>query len=225
MLTEPSTSEAARKTLRQTQATDSFYQSRGKRIFDFLLGSLLLIAFSPILAIAWLAVRLTSPGPAIFSQHRVGLHGELFVMHKFRSMYIDQEHRVDIDAIKEGEKQGILHKVENDPRITPVGRFLRKTSIDELVQIWNVVRGDMSLVGPRPLVPHMLEPYPEIREKRSRVRPGITGLWQIYARTDNISVLGMVEHDLEYIDKCSLLTDLYILMKTPFAVLGMKGAQ
>lgn len=224
-MTESSPPAATKHMLHRTPAVNSIYRTYGKRLFDLIFGSLLLIALSPILAIAWLAVRMTSPGPAIFSQHRVGFHGALFMMYKFRSMYIDQEHRVDIEAIKDGEKQGILHKVDNDPRITPVGRFLRKTSIDELLQIWNVVKGDMSLVGPRPLVPHMLAPYPEIRKKRSQVRPGITGYWQIYARTDNISVLGMVKYDLEYIEKCSLLTDVIILMKTPMAVLSMKGAQ
>jgi exopolysaccharide production protein ExoY len=127
-------------------------------------------------------------------------------------------------AVSQSEQQGLLFKTRNDPRVTRVGALLRKTSIDELPQLLNVVRGEMSVVGPRPLVPHMLDPFPELRRIRSQVRPGITGLWQVSARHLNTSALQMAPYDLEYIKKFSLWLDLRILLKTPAAVLLAKGA-
>ena len=201
------------------------YRAWGKRVFDIVGGSLLLILFSPILGIAWLAVRFTSRGVGIFSQERIGLHGKPFVFYKLRSMYDNQESRVNMEKVKEGEANGLLYKPKDDPRVTPVGWFIRKTSIDELPQFWSVICGNMSLVGPRPLVPHMLAPYPEIMAYRSQVRPGISGQWQVSARKDNISVLGMVKHDDYYINNYSMTMDLWILFKTPFVVMHTRGAQ
>jgi lipopolysaccharide/colanic/teichoic acid biosynthesis glycosyltransferase len=137
-------------------------------------------------------------------------------MYKFRSMYIDQESRVDMDAIEENNKKGILFKPEDDPRVTEVGNFIRCTSIDEFPQLFNVLMGSMSLVGPRPLVPHMLAPFPDIMRKRSQVKPGITGLWQVSARSRNDSVHEMDAYDLQYVSDYSFWMDVKILLKTPF---------
>ena len=120
--------------------------------------------------------------------------------------------------------RGILHKVKRDLRVTPIGALLRRTSIDELPQLFNVLRGEMSLVGPRPLTPFMLKHLPEFAEVRGLVRPGITGLWQIRDREHNTSAEFMIEHDLEYVARCGLRLDAVILVRTPFVVLGGKGA-
>ncbi len=201
------------------------YRTWGKRALDFVIGFILMVIFAPIIGLACLAIRLTSPGSAMFAQKRCGLYGEPFVMYKLRSMYIDHESRVDMTKINEEKTQGLVHKADDDSRVTPVGWFLRKTSIDELPQVWNVVRGEMSLVGPRPLVPYMLEPFPEILKLRSQVRPGITGLWQVSDRENNTSVHGMLKYDSQYVERHSLMMDLLILLKTPNAVLNMRGAQ
>ena len=200
------------------------YRAVLKRAFDVVGGILILLLAAPIIALAWLAIRLTSRGRAIFAQERIGRDGKLFVMYKLRTMHVDQENHVDMEVIAEKQANGVLHKQDRDPRVTLVGRLLRKTSMDELPQLWNVVRGDMSLIGPRPLVPYMLAPYPDIKERRSRVRPGITGLWQVYARNDNRTALGMVKYDYHYADHYCLTLDIFILLKTPFVVLGAKGA-
>lgn len=208
-----------------TQVNQRLYRTWGKRILDLCGACVLLILVFPALCITWMIVMLTSQGPAIFAQNRIGLHGKKFRFYKFRSMYVDQETRIDMDKIKQGAAMGLLYKPDNDSRVTPVGRFIRKTSIDELPQLLNVIRGDMSLVGPRPLVPHMLKPYPEILKHRSQVRPGLTGLWQVSARADNNSVLGMVKYDDDYVNNYSMLTDLSILLKTPFVVINTNGAK
>jgi lipopolysaccharide/colanic/teichoic acid biosynthesis glycosyltransferase len=138
-------------------------------------------------------------------------------------MFTDQD-EVDSQALRETEQKGILYKPKRDPRITGVGAFLRKTSIDELPQLFNVLRGDMSLVDPRALVHHMLEPYPALRKVRSQVRPGITCLWQICPRNLNTSALQVMPYDLEYITKFGLWLDLKILATTPAAVISARGA-
>ena len=201
---------------------DVMYNAIGKRSLDIILAGLLLLAALPIIVITALVVRLTSDGPVIFSQPRVGKNGNHFDFYKFRSMYIDQDSRVDINKITEDKKQGILFKHKSDPRVTHVGRWLRKTSIDELPQLYNILCGDMSLIGPRPLVPYMLEPYPEIAKLRNSVRPGLTGLWQICNRHNNRSLMDMESYDLDYINRLSLKLDLVILFKTPFKL--MDGA-
>jgi len=208
-----------------TQINKRLYRAWGKRALDLVGGCALMVFLFPIFCISWIAVMLTSRGPTIFAQERIGLNGKPFVFYKFRSMYIDQESRVDMKKIKEGEANGFLYKTDDDPRITPVGRFIRKASIDELVQIWNVIRGDMSLVGPRPLVPHMLAPYPEIMKHRSKIRPGLTGLWQVSDRENNTSVLGMVKYDRHYVENYSMTMDLLILLKTPLVVILARGAK
>jgi lipopolysaccharide/colanic/teichoic acid biosynthesis glycosyltransferase len=195
-----------------------------KRVLD-LIGALALILFlSPVLLIAALVVRLSSSGPALFHQQRWGQSGSQFACWKFRTMYVKHDHLVDPATLRQLQAQGVLLKPENDPRVTRVGAFLRKTSIDELPQLFNVVTGKMSLVGPRPLMLHMLEPYPELCEVRGRMRPGITGLWQISAREQNETALQMAPYDLAYLREFSLWTDLKILARTPAAVLFGRGA-
>lgn len=147
-----------------------------------------------------------------------------FRVYKLRSMYVDQGQLIDLGKIRAGEAVGITFKSECDPRVTPVGRLLRKTSIDELPQLWNVIRGEMSLVGPRPLAPLLFTEYPELAVRRSEVRPGITGFWQVSARAQNTSIESMAEYDLDYVEGCSLIHDVGILLKTPFVVISMVGA-
>jgi lipopolysaccharide/colanic/teichoic acid biosynthesis glycosyltransferase len=139
-------------------------------------------------------------------------------------MYVDEAANLKSQQSSEDRSRGTLLKLQNDPRVTRVGALLRKTSIDELPQLLNVLRGEMSLVGPRPLIIHMLEPFPEIREVRCVMRPGITGLWQIRHREFNTSVMDMIADDAEYIAHFSLLLDLQVLLATPWAVIRGNGA-
>lgn len=189
----------------------------------------LALVLSPLLIGAALAVRLSSPGPVMFRGSRWGWRGGTFACCKFRSMRRPEEvqhvetagQRAEREA---SERAGGVHKAKNDPRVTRVGAWLRRTSIDELPQLWNVWRGEMSLVGPRPLVLPMMAGYPEIRELRGRLRPGMSGLWQIRARQHNTSVMDMLPHDLEYLARFSLWLDVKILLATIPAVWGGHGA-
>jgi lipopolysaccharide/colanic/teichoic acid biosynthesis glycosyltransferase len=172
-------------------------------------------------------VRLTSPGPALFRQLRQGARGRPFWFLKFRSMAIDAEQRLrDLESLNEAGG-GVLFKMRNDPRVTPLGRWLRRTSLDELPQLLNVIRGEMSLVGPRPLQlrdSQLLEQLePEAYARRLAVRPGLTGAWQVGGRSETDS-LGMLKLDLDYIDNWSLRRDLSILCRTFGAVLHGRGA-
>lgn len=195
-----------------------------KRALD-LVGSVTLILFlSPVLLGAAVAVRLSSPGPVFFRQKRWGRGGGQFNCWKFRTMHVKQDKLVDPAILHRLQDQGVLLKLKKDPRVTRVGAFLRKTSIDELPQLFNVVLGDMSLVGPRPLMLHMLEPFPELCEARGQMRPGITGLWQISAREQNETALQMAQYDLEYIRDFSLWADLKIMARTPAVVFFRGGA-
>jgi len=193
-----------------------------KAVLDRVLGTLLLVAASPVIAIGALAVRLTSRGPVFFRQERVGVRGRTFTMIKLRSMYVDADaRRAEVEQLDEGS--GVLFKIRNDPRVTPVGRLLRRYSIDELPQLWNVARGDMSLVGPRPPLPKEVDQYQDQVLRRLHVRPGLTGLWQVSGRSD-LSWDESVQLDLRYVDNWSLAMDLLILWKTGRAVLRAKGA-
>jgi lipopolysaccharide/colanic/teichoic acid biosynthesis glycosyltransferase len=195
-----------------------------KRTLD-LMGALALVGFlSPILLLVAVAVRLSSPGPAFFRQKRWGRGSSQFSCWKFRTMYVEQDSLVDPATVQRLQARGVLLKPKNDPRVTPIGAFLRKASIDELPQLFNVIAGEMSLVGPRPLMLHMLTPYPELRDARGQMRPGVTGLWQISSRENNESVLQMAPYDLAYIHGFSLWTDAKILARTPAAVLFGRGA-
>jgi lipopolysaccharide/colanic/teichoic acid biosynthesis glycosyltransferase len=174
------------------------------------------------LAVA-LAIRIESPGPVLFRQIRVGRWGGLFTMWKFRSMYADAEAR-KAELLKQNEMQGgVIFKMRQDPRITRVGSFIRKTSIDELPQLWNVFKGDMSLVGPRPPVPAEVNEYSLADRRRLEVIPGITCIWQVSGRSE-IPFDQQVELDVEYIESQSFWTDIKILLKTIPALLLGKGA-
>ena len=195
-----------------------------KRAFDLVCASLLLIFLSPVLLAAALGVRLSSPGPVLFRQKRWGRAERQFVCWKFRTMHADQDGLVDTSTVQRLQAQGILFKPRNDPRVTRVGAFLRRTSIDELPQLFNVLVGDMSLVGPRPLTLHMLDLYPKLRRARGQVRPGLTGLWQISERESNQTALQMAPYDLGYIRDFTLWMDFRILLRTPAVVLFGRGA-
>ena len=194
-----------------------------KRIMDIVISALGMLILSPLFLLIALAVKLSSPGPVFFKQVRVGRYGRHFTFYKFRSM------RPNADAEKAGlmarneSRDGVIFKMKDDPRITKVGRFLRRTSLDELPQLWNVFIGDMSLVGPRPPVPSEVEKYTLEDRKRLDVIPGITCLWQIKGRSD-IPFHEQVRLDKEYILTPGIWKDFVILLKTIPAIIGGKGA-
>lgn len=194
-----------------------------KRIFDIVVTLASMPLILPVLLVTAMAIRLDSKGPVLFKQNRVGLHKKLFPMFKFRSMVVDAEERMkDIEHLNEAE--GANFKIKDDPRITRVGRFIRKMSIDELPQLINVLRGDMSLVGPRPMSIRDVSHFDKgMQRKRFSVRPGITGLWQVSGRSD-LTFDQWIELDLEYIDRWSFALDLKILMRTIPVVLFGRGA-
>ncbi len=193
-----------------------------KRTFDVVVSALVMIAFAPLFGAIALAIKLGSPGPVLFGQRRVGQNGRAFQMLKFRSMYQDAEQR--LDALRaQNEMSGPVFKMANDPRVTRIGRFLRKTSLDELPQFWNVLKGEMSVVGPRPPIPSEVRQYKRWQKRRLSVKPGITCIWQISGR-NNIDFERWMELDLQYIDEWSLWGDIEICFKTIPAVLGARGA-
>jgi len=197
-------------------------QRRFKRAGDLILSFVLGIVTLPLTAILSLIIKLDSDGPAIFRARRVGLEGREFTLYKFRSMYADAEERLaELAHMNVGG--GHLIKIPNDPRVTKVGRFLRKYSLDELPQLWNVLKGDMSLVGPRPQSPSEVALYTEHQRRRLGAVPGITGLWQVSARDDPRFEV-WVAKDLEYIDNWSLWLDIRVLFQTIGVVLGGKDA-
>jgi exopolysaccharide biosynthesis polyprenyl glycosylphosphotransferase len=194
-----------------------------KRTFDVVTSAAALLVLSPLLAAIAIAIKLESPGPVLFGQRRVGRNGRAFRMLKFRSMFIDAEAR--LEALRaQNEMSGPVFKMRNDPRVTRVGRCLRRTSLDELPQFWNVLRGEMSVVGPRPPVPSEVRQYKRWQRRRLSVRPGITCIWQISGRND-IDFDRWMELDLEYIDSWSLAGDIAICLKTIPAVLSARGAR
>lgn len=200
------------------------WQLAVKRTFDLFAATLLLLALSPLLLLVAVLVLLSSTGPVLFKQERCGLRGRKFTMLKFRTMVVDQSRVLDPRQVSSSEALGILVKLRADPRVTPIGRFLRRTSIDELPQLINVICGDMSLVGPRPLLPFMLISDPDSLQPRSQMRPGITGLWQVKARSKNTSIREMIDFDLRYIREFSLWLDVRILVATIPTLLGTEGA-
>ncbi len=205
--------------LRGQTATAGLY---AKRVFDIAATFAALIALWPLIALVVLAVRLTSAGPAFFVQTRIGQHGARFGMVKFRSMYADAETRRA--ALEAGsDRDGLCFKMKDDPRVTPLGRFLRRTSLDELPQLFNVLWGDMSLVGPRPALPQEVAAYPVEAMGRLAVLPGITGVWQVSGRAE-VSFDAMVVMDLAYARGHSLAGDLAILARTVGVVVTGRGA-
>ena len=193
-----------------------------KNLIDYVLGSIIFIIFIPIYLFVGMLIKISSRGPVFFEQKRMTKDCRIFYMYKFRTMYVDAEKRLK-DLMKYNEADGPLFKMKNDPRITRVGRFLRKFSIDELPQIINVLKGELSLVGPRPPLPVEVEKYDDWEIKRMNVKQGITGLWQVSGRSD-LSFEEMARLDLYYIQNWSIEMDLKILLKTIPAALFGKGA-
>lgn len=194
-----------------------------KRSLDLCISSSALLVLSPLFLATIIAIKVESPGAAFFSQTRVGKNGKTFTMWKFRSMFIDAEAR-KAELERDNEMSGgVLFKMKNDPRITRIGRFIRKFSIDELPQIWNVLCGDMSIVGPRPAIPSEVEQYSMQDRQRLRLKPGITCIWQVSGRSD-IPFKKQVELDRRYISQTSLFTDILLILKTIPAVIFAKGS-
>jgi len=193
-----------------------------KRLVDLVLAGLGLLVTLPLWLGVMLAIRIDSPGPAIFTQERVGRHGRRFQFYKFRSMYVDAEQRLS-EVIARNEIDGPVFKMRNDPRVTKVGAFLRRTSLDELPQLVNVLRGEMSLVGPRPPLPREVEKYRPADTVRLTVKPGLTCLWQIRGRSE-VGFDQWMEFDREYVNNMSLWLDLQILVRTVWVVISCRGA-
>lgn len=196
--------------------------SRSKRVLDVLLAATLLLLLAPLLAAIAFAVRLTSPGPVLFFQRRIGYQGTVFPMLKFRTMY-DGADRAEATLAAQCSERTFL-KIENDPRTTPLGRWLRLTSLDELPQLYNVLRGDMSIVGPRPILLCDLEKFPRgYQMRRFTAKPGITGLWQVSGRS-RCTDQERIQLDLVYVDCWCLWLDFWILARTVPTVLTGQGA-
>lgn len=194
---------------------------RVRRAVDIVVAAIALLAALPVLALAAAAIKLTSRGPVFFAQERIGKHGHPFSMFKLRTMRTDAEAlkaRLTSDA---GEE--LRFKMRRDPRVTPVGRVFRKYSVDELPQLWNVLRGDMTLVGPRPPIRSEVERYSAYALRRLEMRPGLTCLWQVRGRSD-LPFVRQVELDIEYIDRTTLIDNLLVLSKTVLAVISGRGA-
>ena len=202
-------------------ALDDF-QRLAKRVLDLVVGSVLLVLAAPLMLFIAVLIKLDSPGPVLFKQERVGENGRHFQMYKFRSMVQDAEKRSD-EVITRDEHGKLVYKRRDDPRVTRVGKFIRRTSLDELPQLFNVLKGEMSLVGPRPELPWIVEEYEPWQYQRFAVPQGITGWWQVNGRADKPMHMH-TEEDLYYIKNYSLLLDLLILWKTIGAVFKRKGA-
>jgi len=208
------------------------FASGGKRLFDIVVSLLAIICLAPVFLGIALAVKWDG-GPIFFRQTRYGWFGREFKMLKFRSMCVDAEAKLQDLLAQNEKKEGITFKMKDDPRITRVGRFIRKTSLDELPQFWNVLVGEMSIVGPRPPVKREVELYQLRHRRRFNVKPGITCLWQVGERTGGLFEIGdrnaidfeeQVDLDVRYIESCSLRKDLWLLLKTIPAILFGKGA-
>lgn len=196
--------------------------SLAKRTFDIVLTLLGLLIITPLMCLAAIAVKVSSPGPIFYTSERIGLNGATFKMYKFRSMYEGADRRV-LDMIAANGGNPLFFKDKNDPRITPVGRVLRKFSIDELPQVLNVLLGHMSIVGPRPQVRREVDSYDDLVRRRLTVKPGLTGLWQVSGRS-NLKVDDAVRLDLKYVENWSLVQDLVIIARTVKTVFRGEGA-
>lgn len=210
------------------------FQIGVKRAFDVVASLLLLILLAPIFAAISLIIKLTSDGPIIYTQKRVGYNGKLFDFYKFRSMYNNNDDHIHkeyiqnlisgkYDTLNNGSSNDPLFKMKNDPRITPIGRFIRKTSLDELPQLWNVLKGEMSLIGPRPPIPYEVKAYQPWHLRRvQEMKPGISGLWQVSGR-NKLTFDDQVRLDIKYVKSWSILLDLKILLKTIPVVIFSTG--
>lgn len=195
-----------------------------KRALDIVGGLIGCIISIPIIAVVAIPLKLESPGPLIFKQKRVGRNGRVFYIHKLRSMYVDAEERKK-ELLAQNEMNGLMFKMEDDPRITKVGKFIRRTSIDELPQFFDVVRGSMSLVGTRPPTLDEYNRYESHHKRRLSMKPGITGLWQVSGRSNIEDFEEVVKLDVQYIDNWTIWEDIYLLFRTIGVVFGQKGAK
>ena len=193
-----------------------------KRVMDILVSSVMLIGAAPVMLATAAAIKLTSSGPIFFQQERSGRNGRRFTMFKFRSMVVDAEKRKK-ELAHLNEMSGPVFKITRDPRVTRIGQLIRKTSVDELPQLFNILRGDMSLVGPRPPLPSEVDQYQPWQRRRLSVKPGLTGLWQVSGR-NNVDFEEWMAMDLRYIDDWSLWLDMKIILRTVPAVLFRAGA-
>ncbi|WP_435368104.1 sugar transferase [Neobacillus niacini] len=194
-----------------------------KRCIDILGATVGIVLLSFLFVVVAILIKIEDPkGAVLFSQKRIGLNGKEFKMYKFRSMVSNAEEKLE-NLLKYNEVSGAMFKMKDDPRITKIGKFIRKTSIDELPQLINVLKGDMSLVGPRPPLPREVAEYSEYDKQRLMVIPGCTGLWQVSGR-NSLGFTEMVELDLEYIRERSLVFDVKIIFKTVFVLFGSKDA-
>ena len=195
-----------------------------KRIVDIILGCIGLVLLSPVFLILAICIKIDSKGPVIFAHKRIGKNVKEFNMYKFRSMYENAEEMIENFNEEQKREWQENFKLENDPRITKVGKFLRKTSLDELPQIVNIIKGDLSIIGPRPIVDEELEKYGENKEKFLSITPGLTGYWQANGRS-NTTYEERMQMELYYIDNQSLLLDIKIFFKTIVSVLKKEGAK
>ena len=193
-----------------------------KRLFDIVCSLAALIFLSPILLLVCIAIKVESPGPVIFKQERIGKNKKTFKMYKFRSMVADAE-KLKADLMKENQRNGPMFKIKNDPRVTKVGRFIRMTSIDELPQLVNILKGEMSIVGPRPSLPNEVKQFEPWMLERLSVKPGLTCYWQVQGR-DNIEFEDWMKLDVKYIRERGFLLDLKLIFKTFFVFLGDSNA-
>lgn len=209
--------------LSEDEITVSFFYLVVKRSMDIFLAAIGLFVLSPLLVFIAICIKIEDPkGPIFFSQLRVGKKERIFKIYKFRSMVTDAEERLK-DLISLNEVSGAMFKMKQDPRVTRIGKFIRKTSIDELPQLWNVIKGDMSLVGPRPPLIREVKQYTNFEKQRLFITPGCTGLWQVSGRS-NLSFYDMVKLDLEYIVKRSIWLDIKIILRTILLLVGSKNA-
>lgn len=193
-----------------------------KRGIDIIGAGSGLLLLSPVIAIVSCAVKFTSKGPIFFSQKRVGKNGQLFDMYKFRSMVVNAEELKEKLA-NQNEMSGPMFKMKDDPRVTKVGKFIRKTSLDELPQLWNVLKGDMSLVGPRPSLPKEVAQFEKWMYKRLTVKPGLTCYWQVSGR-NNIDFEDWMKLDISYVDERNIWIDIKLIFKTVLVLFGDKNA-
>lgn len=193
-----------------------------KRIFDIMMAFFGLVILSPLMIVIALAIKHEDGGPVIYKQIRVGKNGRHFKMYKFRSMIVNADQLLE-ELKDQNEIDGAMFKIKNDPRITKVGHFLRKHSLDELPQLFNVIEGNMSLVGPRPAIPYEVKQYSNYDKQRLYVMPGCTGLWQATER-NNVGFDEMVNLDLAYIQKSNLMFDLWIIWRTLIIMVNPTGA-
>ncbi|MCT4376635.1 sugar transferase [Leuconostoc suionicum] len=191
-----------------------------KRMMDYIGSGIGIIVLSPILLVIAIIIKVEDGGPVIFKQERVGYNGKHFYIYKFRSMRVDAE-QLKKSLMKQNEVKGAMFKMKDDPRVTSFGKFMRKHSLDELPQFFNVFQGDMSLVGPRPPLQDEVEKYSDYEKQRLLVRPGLSGLWQISGR-NNLSFSEMVELDLQYIQTRNIWIDIKIIVKTVWEMIAIK---